>query len=423
MNAISVEQLLKKAETAVTHNQFWQAVELYTAVLRHVPPHPDEPQKESRLIALRERGYLLSVLGEPIAALAAYEQYYLEAGSSKHAVEALIRIGNGKRALARYTDSITAYQEALTLAEALNYTVGRAFAFAGLGGVYWYLRRPEESLTNLKKAIALFEQLNHPVGQIQTLNQMGIVYGDKGQMDKAIAVFQNSMTLCRELGRTDTLVIALNNLGECYQFLFDLDKALQYHLEALALAEAGQLRRIEADLCRNIGVDWVGLGKAETAVPYLHRALHISQETNNQEIELQTLYALGMTELELGQVETAEKHALTLKKTAETANIRIHVAYALHVLGLCAWQRGDVYKSAECWQQAIFMAHEAEKSILLWRLHANLAEIATSPGLAQVHYRIAAEVIQQIAYPLEDKPLSQTFLNAPPIQNILQKAR
>lgn len=142
MDITSLEQLLQQAETAVANNHIWQAVELYTTVLQQVEPQTtDSEPKEKRLIALRERGYLLSMLGEPIAALAAYEQYYLEAGNSKHTVEALIRIGNGTRSLGRYQDSLQAYHEAMELAEALNYTTGRAFVFAGLGGTLWALGR------------------------------------------------------------------------------------------------------------------------------------------------------------------------------------------------------------------------------------------------------------------------------------------
>lgn len=422
MDITLLDQLLQQAETAVANNHIWQAVDLYTAVLQQVGPQITDPDpKEKRLIALRERGYLLSLLGEPIAALAAYEQYYLEAGNSKHTVEALIRIGNGTRALSRYQDSLQAYHEAMELAEALNYTPGRAFVFAGLGGTLWALGRSEEAVVNLRKAIALFEQLNHLNGQLQAFNQLGIVYGDKGQLDKAIDAFQSSLALCRQSGRPDGLAIALNNLGECHQLLFDLDQAVYYHREALEMCETGQLRRVEADICRNLGLDLSYLGKQEEAIVYLHRALAVSHETSNQEIELQTQYALAVTEGARGEWETAENHATILKETAETINSRAHLAHAFHALGLCAQYKGDTAKSAEWWQQAVFLAHETEKHILLWKLHSALATIAPSPGLSQVHYRIASEVIHQIAYPLEDRTLRQKFLDAPPIHDILQR--
>ena len=57
--------------------------------------------------------------------------------------------------------------------------------------------------------------------------------------------------------------------------------------------------------------------------------------------------------------------------------------------------------------------------MLLWQLHAALAEIAKQPNLAAVHYRIAAEVIQQIAEPFTDEALKSGFLEAELVTAVL----
>jgi hypothetical protein len=107
-----------------------------------------------------------------------------------------------------------------------------------------------------------------------------------------------------------------------------------------------------------------------------------------------------------------------LRTLAESRNSRTHLADAYHALGAYQQRSGNHSQAEQLWQQAIFLAHESDKRRLLWRLHADLANISTNPALTDVHRRIAAEVIHQMAYPIEDEALRQKFLNAPFIKAI-----
>jgi tetratricopeptide (TPR) repeat protein len=234
-----------------------------------------------------------------------------------------------------------------------------------------------------------------------------------------MAAFKISIQLSRELGRQVSLVSALNNLGECHQLLFDLEQALIYHQEGLALAEEAHFRLIEADLCRNLGLDLSYLGRGEEGLVYLQRALAIAEEVKTLDIQLYSLYALALAEVKRNSLEIAYNYIQELQALAAESQTRGHEANALHALGLYHQRQGNVDAAEEVWQQALFVAHETGKRVLLWQLHAALADIAATPNLANAHRRIAAEVIQQIAEPLEDEALRQTFLTAPPVAAIL----
>jgi hypothetical protein len=82
---------------------------------------------------------------------------------------------------------------------------------------------------------------------------------------------------------------------------------------------------------------------------------------------------------------------------------------------------GNLTTAEELWQRALFLAHETENRVLLWQLHAALAQIAQQPNLAAVHNRIAAEVIQQIAEPFTDASLKAGFLEAGPVTAVLNQ--
>lgn len=415
-------QLQEQAQRAAAADQYWDAVEQYTQILGQIGPQTAvDADKEIRLQALRERGRLLALLGEQNAALAAFEQYYLESGSSVHAADALVAIGSAQRGLGQYRQALQAYQEALDISEALNHTPGRSKALAGSGGTFLLMGRMHEATANLAKAAALFEQLGDAIGQIRTLNKQGIAHALSGELEAAILTFQTAIDLAKIHGRLENQVSALNNLGECYQQLFALEQAINFHQQALTLAVETDLRILESDLRRNLGLDLVLQGNLDAGLPYLQQALAISKDTEDLDLRLNTLYNLALTELQRNNIGITRPLIEELHQRASQHNLRSHLANAYHLQGLLAKKEGDIQSAQELWQQALFLGHETNKRMLLWQIHAELAEIADNISLAAVHNRIAHEVIQQIAEPITDKDLRQTFLSAPPIKAILEK--
>jgi tetratricopeptide (TPR) repeat protein len=418
-----VEQLFQQAKTAVKENQFWQAAELYTEVLAETSPQATDPDiKEIRLATLSERGRLLGLMGEQVAALHAYEQYLREAESGVHAVTARISIINQCRRLGRYERALTVCQEALDLSDSLNYTLGRAQALAGIGGTYVMLGRTEEAAEKLSQATILYEQIGDVTGQVRSLNEKGVAYGSSGQYDKAIDVFKINLKLAQQMNRQDRYVLTINNLGECYRHLYALEKAVSLHEEALNLAQQGRLRYIQADILRNLGLSMRELCRMNESLDYLRQALVICEETENLDMELHTLYGLSITEALQGELETAVTHSQRLYDIADTDNLLGHKARALYAQGIVAQKHGYPNGAEELWHRALFFAHESDRRTLLWQIHASLAEIADNDGLATVHYRIAGEVLRQMADPIEDTALRETFLNAPTIKHILEKS-
>mgnify|MGYP002624724736 CR=1 FL=1 len=416
------EQQIKNARMATQDGRFWDAVEQYTEILANTDPQTSDPkEKNIRLVSLKERGDLLGELGEQVAALAAYEQYYLEAGTSQHAVEALVLIGIRSRGLGQYGRSITACQEALDLSHALNYTPGRAKALVGLGGTYLLQGEVNLAVNYLNQANALFEQLNDNYGQAQSSNEIGIAYATTGHFYKAIQAFEKSLSLARQFDRHSGLVACLNNLGECYQLLFATEKALDCHREGLALAESAEFRLLEADLCRNLGLDLMQKQQWSESEAYFQRAKALAEEIRAPEIYFHTLYALARVHLAQEQVEGREYAQVLLDSTTEPGRSRWHQANGLYVLGRYEKLAGNTATAEELWQRAIFLAHETENRVLLWQLHAALAQIAQQPNLAAVHNRIAAEVIQQIAEPFTDESLKAGFLGAEPVTAVLNQ--
>lgn len=419
MDTTTLESLLQEAAAAAEARNYWAAIDSYTQLLARTSPESGDAEvHRMRLAALSRRGELLRQLGEHEAALAGFNQYYLEAGSSSDAVEALVSIGAQHSQMGNYSKAMEALHEGQHLAQALNLTPGRAKTLYHIGLTNYRLGRIEDALSNLYKALALFQQLEDRFYLMRTWNTIGITHHQAGEIDKAIHAYKIAVEYARYYAPNYTAT-TLSNLGESYQDLFDMAQAVNYHREALRLVEPLKLESTEADLRRNLGVDLCALGELEEGVALLYQALRISRSTGNPEIEMQSLYSLALAELERNHDSVAREHIRELAEMAESSKARVYLARANYALGLYHKKQGNFSAAEEAWHQSLFQAHETAQRLLLWRIHASLGDIAPNQALADVHHRIAAEVIQQIAEPIEDEAVRAVFLNSAPIQAVL----
>jgi hypothetical protein len=120
--------------------------------------------------------------------------------------------------------------------------------------------------------------------------------------------------------------------------------------------------------------------------------------------------------------EAAQDHISLLKELTQSGQVSGHIAKALYVEGLCLKASGEQTRARQAWQQATILAHETGQQMLIWQLHAAQATIADNAKVAAVHQRIAAEMLEQIVYPIEDEKLRQKFLSAVPVRAVLQAA-
>lgn len=419
MDSVQLSDLLNQANAARDSQAYETTVRLYTQLISETAGRTGDPEvREIRLEALRENGRLQRLLGHQDAALTCFQQAYLDAGSSEQAVDSLALLANQLNSMGSYDEAMKACREALDLTEALNYSIGRAAALQVLGRTYAQIGRPEDAVHNLQKALALFDQIGNRIEVARTYNWIGIGQMEQWHLDRAIHAFHCALE--------DTAVISdvlrstiLNNLGECYQYLFDFEQALAHHRTGLNLIQKLSFTSPQDDLLRNLGVDLYRTGQVDEGIAYLYDALRLSEANGNQDIRLQVLDSLVYAELERGRPDVAMQNAQLLRVEAEKIKARQFEARALYGMGLVYQRLGEAVAAEQVWQQALFLAHETHQQNLIWQLHAGLAQIVGIAPLAETHNRIAAEVIDQIVYPIEDASLRQKFLAAPAVQAVL----
>lgn len=422
MTNANVTNLLDEANSAKNKYDFSKAIQLYTAVLDETEANSAQAEiVELRLKVLRERALLQGRMGNQEAALASAQQYRQEAQTPQQTAVGLELVAQQRSYMGQHERALSLHKQALHTAENINYTYGRALALQGLGSTAFYQGRFDEATSTMEKSLSLFRQLGDAEEISRNWNWLGIIYQRQGKTDKCISAYSKALELARDVGEMETAVV-LSNLGESYQYLYAMEQALMYHQEALVLAEKVKMPTMEVDTRRNLGFEQAYLGQMDEGIENLRQSLRLSEVVGRPFLTFQVLYSISLAEQMRGNLSKAEEYGQRLLVLAEENDARDFQAQALHALGLIAQSYDDNIKAEQYWQQGLFLAHETGQQTLLWQLHAALAAIS-APALTSTHYRIAAEVIEQIIYPIEDEDLRQTFLTAVPIKTILDHAQ
>lgn len=325
----------------------------------------------------------------------------------------------------RYDEAI----EKLGVIEAEARQIGalraQALAWRGMGNVAWRRGNTDEALRCLPRALEMYRKMDDVESQMRVLRIMGNARIDRGEYDRAIKHHQECLNLALALKNKRLAAMELNNLGECYQAMYDMERALEYHTRSLTMRQELGIDP-GPDVIRNLGVDLIELGRYDEGMTRLHEAVERARAQGNVDFTMQALNSLGRAYLAMNQPAQAATVGQELLKMAdEVGGAGVHRAQALLIMGRAELAQQRTQEAHAHLQNGLFAA-QASRSVgaLLWELHAALGEASSSPMLAEVHFRIASDLIMQTAAAIEENgELRSRFLNHPNIRKILNRTR
>lgn len=424
--AVSLEAIRRKgqeAQQAIACGHYRQAVELADeglALLESILPSNE--QERLRFHLLLERGRARSLSGD-YAALPDFQAVRADSKEPAQRAEALVGIADCLSGTGDYQTAENGYRMALEEAQEGGYDLCCIRSWIGLGTLCWKQGRMEEAVQALRQAREILHRTPDVYELGRALLNLGIAHTFAGRLEQAITAYNEALRCFRTLRDDHRTAAVLNDLGEIHQELRDLERALQYHEEAIALAVGVGAERIEVDITRNIGVDLLLMSRYSEAMMCLEKALSRAREIGDKDLSLQALYSLGDALLRQGKVERAMAVAGELAAEATAARSELHAARAKFLQGRSHLARGERKTAQAVLQNTLKDAHALPSWMLLWQLHAALGRATEDREVAQVHFRIAADFIQQMTEPLNDPVLRSRFLEQPEVQAVLERAR
>lgn len=417
----SITSLVREIRAALGRADYATAGARCAEAFDLIESAPADAQAAARADLYELRGELSRFEYRYDQALADFEAMRQAAPTRARALEAEALISFVLIVRGHYDEAINKLSEIEVEAHTLNAARAQALAWHGMGEVAWRRGNTDEALRCLARALDMFRTLGDVESQMRVLRIMGHARYDRGEYDRAIKRHQECLNLAMAVKNHRLAAMELNNLGECYQQMCDMERALEYHTRSLTMREELGIDP-GPDVIRNLGVDLVEIGRHEEGMARLQDALRRARAQGDADFIMQALHSLGRAHLVIHQADEALALGQELLKMTEgVGSANIHRAQALLIMGRACLAQNRTQEAHAHLQSGLFAAQASRSSgAILWELHAALGEASPSPMLAEVHFRIAADLIMQTAAAIEeDAELRFRFLNHPYNKRIL----
>ncbi len=294
-------------------------------------------------------------------------------------------------------------QQALALANDLNYPGGKGLAYNNIGEYYLnngdYLKANENfaqalrvgqsiqdttliaiSLTKiavvsyfkgdyqqaLKLALVVLP-LHKKTGNLRALantqNTISYIYNGQGLPEKALEYALQALRNRRSLNDPNEIAKSLNSLGDFYYNQFNLRKALQNYLESLRISrKISNLRGISYSL-NNIGKVYLLQERYQESLLYFREALTISEKLNVSKQSAAIYNNMGTAYLSLQDTDQAFRYYSAALRIHYLQNNDLELVPVLNDIGKLYSIKGDFKTALSFHYQALSKVKNSQ-----WRL-------------------------------------------------------
>ena len=202
----------------------------------------------------------------------------------KGMAESYFQIGRIYQSFSEYPKALEYYQKSSDIYELIGNKYGVAVDLQGIGRVYFFLSDYSKALEYEQKALAMNQQLENKEDMATNLNCIGIIYQESvHDYVRALEYYQKSLIINEQLGNKSFVADNLGNIGNVYRDLSDYPKALEYMQKAQKIAEELENKFLIALWKLNIGEVYLRSGELTAALNYVSTALSILLELGEKE--------------------------------------------------------------------------------------------------------------------------------------------
>lgn len=170
---------------------------------------------------------------------------------------------------------------ALALAEKLNYRLGIGEAHKALGINYYRMGIYDASLDNNLKAISIFKELNEPILLSKTYNNIGLVYYARNQFSKAKSYILQGLEIANKIKNNTEMSRLLHNLALIEFEYGDFNKSIENHYKSYYFAKSENNLMLMGYNYLSIGKCFIKLNKLDSAQIQIQESIKIFQKLKN----------------------------------------------------------------------------------------------------------------------------------------------
>ncbi len=151
-----------------------------------------------------------------------------------------------------------------------------------LGTIYLVLGKLDQAKDFFEEAIQVADAINYPKGMAQAKSSLGACYEKKSDYLRALSLEKESLQLFERLQDLEGIALVQENIGSIYEDLLQYDRAHEYFFEAYQYFK-GSSSEPEIKLLNNLGDIFRKQGDLQQALPYTQEALALAEKINNKD--------------------------------------------------------------------------------------------------------------------------------------------
>lgn len=232
--------------------------------------------------------------------------------------------------------------------------------------------QPARAVPYYQEAIRLAEALDYNTGLAQAYNNFGILEELRAEYATAERYYRKALRLRRALGDRAGVAVVYHNLGNLYN-------AAQQYAESIKAYEAAlDIRVALADTMRmatgyyNIGVVQQHIGNYPLALEHLLEYLTIMEQVGDEEGIAAAYNEIGNVQFELEKFEEAKQYyrqSLTLRQALEDPG---ELADSYNNLGIVADEEKQYEKALDYYRQSLGLAQQLQDDVRIARAYNNI---------------------------------------------------
>jgi tetratricopeptide (TPR) repeat protein len=111
----------------------------------------------------------------------------------------------------------------------------------------------QRAVQKFQDALTCYQEIDNRQGEGNSLGALGVAYGSLGQYTTAIKYHEQALAIARDIGDRQGEGNHLGNLGNVYESLGQYETAIEHHEQALAIARDIDDRQSEGNRLGNLG--------------------------------------------------------------------------------------------------------------------------------------------------------------------------
>jgi len=302
--------------------------------------------------------FLLSLVGQSFAQTSQIDSLKAVLESSKEdtsKVNTLIEI-----CVSEYrsspADAIAYGNEALALADKLDYKKGLAQAFKYIGMGHYFLGDYWETINLWQQSLSYFEAINDIEGISNILNNLGAVYWAQGNDTRALEYYLMSLKAAEQTTDTIRILNARFNIGTLYLKEDSThNQAKEYYLAALPLVESLGDHDAEGNAYVNLGEIYYVKGELDSALYYYERSLDAYKLSNSGNIPV-AMTSIGKVYMQREEYTRAIEIQNEAYEIAEMSDAKLKMTTSLLGLAETYVLQGDITSSISTNRKAEIIA-------------------------------------------------------------------